>query len=132
MVAVRGDRAEHRERELPGDIGSSDPEWDDTIEVGVGLDYRMSRAVSLRMGYRSIPSPSDEEHFSYVFPQIAKSVVSAGVTYRSDAWHADVALEYQAGEPLDIPLFGEGANYENNGKNLEDLLVASLALTYSF
>ena len=91
------------ENELPEGLGATDPEWDDTIEVGVGLDYRMSRAVSLRMGYRSIPSPSDEEHFSYVFPQIAKSVVSAGVTYRSDTWHADVAAGVPGGRAARHP-----------------------------
>lgn len=124
-----GEIVRSTESELPEGIGSMDPEWDDTIEVGVGLDYKVSRAVSIRMGYRNVPSPTDEEHFSFVFPQIAKSVVSAGVTYRSDAWHADVALEYQAGEPLDL---SPRVNYESNGKNLEDLLVASLALTYAF
>jgi len=117
------------ETELPGGLASQDPQWDDTIEVGVGLDYRMSRAVSLRMGYRDVPSPSDPEHFTFVMPQIAKSVVSAGVTYRRDTWHADVAVEYQAGETLEIPA---QVNYESNGKNLEDLLLTSLALTYSF
>ena len=118
------------ENELPGGLGSSDPpEWDDTIEVGVGLDYKMSRSMSFRMGYRNVPSPTDAEHFTFAFPQIAKSVVSAGLTYRRDTWHADVAFEYQAGETLDIP---PQVNYESNGKNLEDLVVASLALTYSF
>lgn len=123
------------ESELPTGLESADPEWDDTIEVGVGLDYKVSRSVSLRVGYRDVPSPTDDEHFTFVSPQIAKSVVSAGVTYRRDTWHADLALEYQSGESLDIPLqmdFETREYNQNNGKNLEDLLVASLALTYSF
>jgi long-chain fatty acid transport protein len=124
-----GQIVRNTETELPGEIASMDPQWDDTIEVGVGLDYRMSRAMSLRVGYRNVPSPVDAEHFTFVFPQIAKSVVSAGLTYRRDTWHADAALEYQAGESLDIP---GNVNTDSNGKNLEDLLVASLALTYAF
>ena len=117
------------EEELPGGIGTQTLDWEDTIEVGVGLDYRASRTLSLRMGYRSVPSPGSEENYTFVLPQIEKSVISLGATYRRDTWHADLSLEYGAGQEVEIPV--DGGN-DMNGKHLEDSVVASLALIYSF
>ncbi|MBM3307067.1 MAG: outer membrane protein transport protein [Candidatus Eisenbacteria bacterium] len=117
--------------ELPSELhlDGADPEWKDTIEVGAGLDYRLSRALSMRAGYRNVPSPGDAEHYTAAFPQIAKNAVAAGMTYRSSAWHADLSLEYQIGEKLIVPA---NVNYDNNGEHVGDLVVTSLSLTYAF
>jgi long-chain fatty acid transport protein len=114
---------------LPEDVQSADPEWEDTIEVGVGLDYRMSRTVSLRLGYRNVPNPCDAEHYTALLPQTAKDVIGAGVTYRGDSWHVDLSMEYQAGRAFEVPF---DVNYESNGEYLDDLMTAGLSLTYAF
>jgi len=115
--------------DLPDDLQSADPEWDDTIEVGVGLDYRMSRSVSLRLGYRNVPTPCDAEHYTVLLPQTAKDVIGAGVTYRGDSWHVDLSMEYQASQTFEVPA---NVNYENNGEHVDDLMTAGLSLTYAF
>jgi long-subunit fatty acid transport protein len=118
------------EGELPDDLDSPDPEWEDTIEVGVGLDYRMSRSVSLRLGYRNVPSPCDAEHYTVLLPMVAKDVVGAGVTLRGDAWHVDLSMEYQAGATFVVP--ADEVNFDNNGEHVDDLMTAGLSLTYAF
>lgn len=113
--------------ELPNDLGTTVLNWEDTIEFGVGIDYRISRSASVRMGYRTMPTPSPNETFDFVMPMSEKSAFSFGVGYRSDVWTLDLALVYQTGEKRRL----EGTEYMD-GKHLEDIMVPSLSFTYGF
>ncbi len=102
--------------------------WEDTVEVGVGFDYRLGRSLSLNLGYRNSPSPAgDDEYYNFVMPESSKNVVAAGVSYRQDFWRAAFALEYHAGAERVI------RNTEDmDGQHLDDLLIPSLSFTYAF
>lgn len=113
--------------ELPHELGTTPLDWEDTIDFGVGMDYRLSRSTSVRMGYRLMPSPVPDATFDFVMPMSTKSAFSFGVGYRSDVWTLDLALVYQTGEKRRI----EGTDYMN-GKHLDDILVPSLSFTYGF
>ncbi len=102
--------------------------WEDTVEVGVGFDYRLGRSVSLNMGYRNSPSPvGDDSYYNFVFPQSSKDVVAAGVSYRQDFWRAAFAIEYHTGAERIIR-----ETEDMNGKHIDDLLIPSLSFTYAF
>jgi long-chain fatty acid transport protein len=102
--------------------------WEDTIEVAVGFDYRLGRSMSLNLGYRSSPSPSPDETYDFVLPMTGKNVIATGVTYRQDFWRATFALEYQAGDKRRLT----GTTSDMSGSHVEDLLVPSLSFTYAF
>jgi len=107
---------------------TSEFNWEDTVEVGVGFDYRLGRSVSLNLGYRNSPSPvGDDDYYNFVLPQSSKNVVAAGVNYRQDFWRAAFALEYHAGVERRI-----SQTYDMDGKHLDDLLIPSLSFTYAF
>jgi long-chain fatty acid transport protein len=123
-------------REITLDSGSSEEgvayemtplNWEDTIEVALGFDYRLSRSVSVHLGYRNSPSPVPDESFDFVMPQSDMNVVSMGATFRQDFWRASVSLEYQAGAERNIV-----GTYDMNGKHVEDVVVPSLSFTYAF
>jgi long-chain fatty acid transport protein len=104
--------------------------WEDTVEVGVGLDYRLSRSLSVRGGYRAVQSPAPEETYTMLLPTTEKSVFGLGVTYRKDVWRLDIGLEYQIGTKLELDR--DGDNWDMAGKNVDDIVTPSLSFTYLF
>jgi len=113
--------------DLPNDLGTTELQWEDTVEFGLGLDYRLSRSTSIRVGYRSMPTPVTDEMFDFVMPMSQKSVFSFGVGYRSDVWRLDAALAYQSGDKRRL----EGTQFMD-GKHLDDVMIPSLSFTYGF
>ncbi len=118
--------------ELPNDLGTTALLWEDTIEFGVGLDYRLSRSTSIRLGYRSMPSPVPDETFSVLMPMYTKSVYSVGMGYRSDVWRLDISAVYEAGETRKFAETAEVGGELLEDKNLGDALIPSLSFTYGF
>ncbi len=113
--------------ELPDDLGTTPLKWEDTVEFGLGMDYRVSRSTSVRLGYRLMPSPVPDETVDFVMPMSTKSAFSFGVGYRSDVWTLDASVVYQSGEKRQIT-----GTETMNGKHLDDMLVPSLSFTYGF
>jgi len=105
-------------------------DWEDTVEIGVGLDYRLSRSLSLRSGFRSISSPAPDETYTAILPATAKTAFGFGLTYRRDVWRLDAGLEYQIG--TEVELDNEGDNWDMAGKNIDDIIAPSISLTYLF
>lgn len=116
------------ESDLPNGLETTTLNWEDTIEYGVGIDYRLSRSASVRLGYRMSPSPVPDSTFDFVMPMSRKSVFTCGVGYRSDVWTLDAALVYQTGEKRRL----EGTDNNMDGKQLDDILSPSLSFTYRF
>lgn len=104
--------------------------WEDTIEFGIGLDYRLSRTTSVRAGYRAVQSPAPDETYTALLPTTEKSVLGLGVTYRRDVWRLDVGLEYLLGSRITLDRSGD--NWDMAGKNVDDIMVPSVAFTYLF
>ncbi len=116
------------ELEALAEFETTEFNWEDTVEVGVGFDYRLGRSVSLNLGYRNSPSPAeDDDYYNFILPQSSKNVVAAGVSYRQDFWRAAFALEYHTGTERIIR-----ETPDMNGKHLDDLLIPSLSFTYAF
>lgn len=113
--------------ELPNGLGTTKLNWEDTIDLGVGLNYRLSRSISLVGGYGRVASPSPDETYNFLLPLANRNNVSMGVRVRRDVWRFDVSLAYGIGDARQI-----SGSATMDGKHLEDLLVPSLALTYGF
>jgi len=125
------------ESELSYGLGTTQLDWENTYEVGVGIDYRLTRSTSLYMGYRNAPSPAPDETYDFFIPQTDKSVVSFGIGYRQDVWSMDFCLEYQLGVAREFEVaknvFTIGTNGEDvTDKNFEDIMIPSLSFTYGF
>ena len=118
-------------------VDTTELDWDDTIEVAIGFDYRLGRSLLLDLGYRSAPDPAPDETYYFPRPQTTKNVIGMGVTYLQDFWRASFALEYQAGDERKILLYeDEDAAFpfyrRIDEKNVEDILIPSLSFTYAF
>jgi len=116
------------ELEALAEFETTEFNWEDTVEVGVGLDYRLGRSVSLNLGYRNSPSPvGDDNYYNFVLPQSSKDIVAGGVSYRQDFWRAAFSVEYHVGAERII----RETEYMD-GKHLDDVLIPSLSFTYAF
>jgi long-chain fatty acid transport protein len=102
--------------------------WKDTLEFALGFDYRLGRSISVNLGYRNSPSPVRDDTYSFVMPSSDSNAIGLGVSYRQDFWRVAAALEYMAGDSMELRRTFD----INNGKHLTDLLVPSLSLTYAF
>jgi long-subunit fatty acid transport protein len=109
------------------DFESTSLQWDDTIEFALGFDYRIGRSVSVNLGYRNSKSPVPTDTYDFVMPAANTNTIGLGLTYRQDFWRFAAALEYQAGDSLDLE-----DTAEMNGKHMTDVLAPSLSLTYAF
>jgi long-chain fatty acid transport protein len=124
------------EEELPGDLGTTLLNWENTFGFGVGVDYRLTRSTSLYLGYRSAPTPAPDETYDFVVPQTDKNVISFGIGYRQDVWSMDFCLEYQLGQervyPVQDNVFTLTGVESITDKHFEDVMVPSLSFTYGF
>lgn len=124
------------ENELPGGLGTTRLDWKNTFEVGVGVDYRLTRSTSLYFGYRNVPTPAPDDTYDFVIPQTDKNVISFGVGYRQDVWSLDACLEYQLGQSrvyeVANRVFTLSGIEDITDKNFEDIMVPSLSFTYGF
>lgn len=112
-------------------LESTQFQWEDTIEVAVGFDYRLGRSLVVNMGYRNSPSPipdsADYQYYDFILPISSKQVIGAGVTYLQDFWRASFAIEYHAGSTRRLT-----RTFDMDGKHVEDLFVPTLSFTYAF
>jgi long-chain fatty acid transport protein len=124
------------ENELPGDLGTTVLDWENTFEIGIGVDYRLTRSTSLYLGYRNVPTPAPDSTYDFVLPQTDKNVIGLGVGYRQDVWRMDFCLEYQLGQSrvYDVKkrVYTLSGVEDITDKNFEDILVPSLSFTYGF
>jgi long-chain fatty acid transport protein len=118
--------------ELPNGLGTTALLWEDTNEIGLGMDWRLSRSTSVRFGYRWMDSPVPDDTFDFVMPMYVKSVYSAGVGYRSDVWSIDASLVYESGEKRRLEDTTDMGGTRIEDKNLGDALIPSLSFTYGF
>ncbi len=124
------------DNELPG--GNTTPmNWENTYEFAIGFDYRVSRSLSLRLGYRNSPTPAtDDATYNFILPETDKNVVGLGVGYRQDVWTLDFALSYQLSDVRTIDGIRDPAVVSDPGnqagKHLEDIIIPSLSFTYRF
>jgi long-chain fatty acid transport protein len=80
---------------VPADIHMEYPmHWDDQWVYACGLEYGLSPAWTLRVGYNFARSPVPAHHLLPYFPAIAEHHVTGGFTFSAKSWSLDVACEW--------------------------------------
>jgi len=121
-----------RSGEIPEEVADllySRLNWEDTIQLRLGIDYRYSRSLSFRLGYRNSPSPQPDEDYDFLLPLGSHDAASLGMAYRSDRWTAEFGVEYLVGKAREV----SGTHHTNYmGTNTHDAVVPSFSFTYKF
>jgi long-subunit fatty acid transport protein len=92
--------------------------FENSFDVGVGLEYAAGSDVHLYFGYRYSSSPNSEETFSLLMPAVNQHSVSAGFSYFDDEMSIDASIVYTRGIEKTIsnsPYSVHNGTYSSNG-----------------
>jgi len=103
-------------------------EWEDAIQLRVGLAYELNEILTILHGWYWDPAPAPDETLTILFPSQTYSVVTGGLCYKINNFDVDFGAEY---------LFGGDRNIKASGHNMPgvhqmDIFAVSLGLGYSF
>lgn len=99
--------------------------WDDIWTFGAGTAYKIQDNLTLRAGYKYMPSPIPSETLAPTLPDADKHQVSLGLGFTQGAHRVDVAYAYAILDERDIT---DNLNPAYNGQY--DSSSHILALTY--
>ena len=112
----------------------SQKNWNDTIALYVGGEYRVTDPLALRLGFRYDPTPVPAETMSADLPDADKMYYCAGAGYKVSNWTFDLAYMYVDKKDRTVSnLRFEGANpvgFEGTWKG--DAHLVNLDVGYKF
>jgi len=106
-----------------------DLRWDDTIQIRVGLEYKLNDKLALRAGYYHDPAPAPLETLNILLPSITYNSFTFGFGYSSEKMNLDFGFEYLSGADREVPL---GEDYAMPGTHGMSMIVPNISLTIKF
>lgn len=114
-------------------------DWKDTNQVKIGLEYKATDILTLRIGYFYDPTPIPQDTFDMVWPDADKKTYSLGAGINLGNWVIDGVLQYTITEK-DTVIGGESVNLnESYGEDAKvktkaqgQLWGFGLTVTYNF
>ena len=95
-------------------------EFNNSLELGVGLEYASSSGLYYRAGYRYSESPLKDEMFSMLFCNVDQHWFTAGIGVIQEMWELDITVAYSIG--VEKKIQNENLNFFNGGYNTKILL----------
>ena len=95
-------------------------EFNNSLELGVGLEYASSSGLYYRAGYRYSESPLKDETFSMLFCNVDQHWFTAGIGVIQEMWELDITVAYSIG--VEKKIQNENLNFFNGGYNTKILL----------
>jgi len=106
--------------------------WEDTVNIKFGIEYRLSDSFALRAGYYTDHSPSDEETLNILLPSIDYRGWTMGFGYKRGKIQVDVAFEYLSGDDRYVDPMNYYAGSGMPGTHGMKILVPNITFTYTF
>lgn len=103
-------------------------EWKDTVQIRLGMEYKVSPKFALRAGYYSDPSPSPKSTQTILLPEIPYNFITAGFGYNTAKITLDFSIEYGIGKDVEVSLTDGGMP----GIHSMSFLVPNISFTYKF
>jgi long-chain fatty acid transport protein len=115
---------------LSGYTGGSFPlEYDNSFDVGIGLEYEASENVTVRCGYRYSQAQNTDETYSMLYPAIDQHWLSVGIGFWFEELYVDMAVAYGAGTQIEV---SENKNPFYAGKYDGDTYIPTINIKYQF
>jgi len=110
--------------------------WKDALQIRAGLEYMVTEAVALRLGYMYDPAPAPIETMNILLPSYNYNTITFGLGYTSGSLQFDIGVEYLMGQSrsLDFVTWFTDPTYENAmpGDFGMNILVPSASFSYRF
>lgn len=76
--------------------------WEDTFDVKLGMQYKLSESFYLRAGFYTDKAPSPAETLNIMLPNISYNAVTGGLGYKKGKISLDIAVEYLIGTDREV------------------------------
>lgn len=77
-------------------------EWEDAIQIRVGMEYMLDEKLALRLGYYNDPAPAPDKTLNIAFPNISYNGFTVGAGYEVGILTFDLGVEYLIGSERHI------------------------------
>ena len=119
--------------------------WGDGLQLRFGAEYMLTKALAIRAGYYSDPSPAPDGTLNILLPSFDFSVVTFGLGYSFGSLKIDAGIEYLSGAERDIlflrtfrhpqipnPLFDYNYERAMPGTYNMKIVVPNISISYKF
>lgn len=111
--------------------------WEDALQIRAGVEYMVTDAIALRVGYMHDPAPAPIETMNILLPSYNFNTITAGVGYTSGGLQFDLGFEYLIGQDRDLPFLDWFLNPTQFGNAMPghfgmSILVPSVSVSYTF
>lgn len=115
---------------LSGYTGSSFPlQYENSFDIGIGLEYDASSDIVVRCGYRYSQSQNTEETYSMLYPSVDQHWISLGVGFWFEELYVDMAIAYGTSTEKEV---SASENLFHVGKYSGDAYIPSINVKYQF
>lgn len=104
-------------------------EFRNTLDIGLGLEYKTDGHMLYRFGYRFTQTPNGEKMYSLLFPEVNRHWFSVGLGYQQGGYSFDLGIAYSVGARTDIVA---EANQNLPGEYHSKTIISSLNVKYMF
>jgi long-chain fatty acid transport protein len=111
------------------DAPSIPQDWDDIWTFGIGSSYQIQDNVTLRGGYKYMPSPVPSTTLAPTLPDADKHQISVGMGLTQGAHRLDVAFAYAILDERDVR---DNLNPAYNGNYDSESQILALSYGYTF
>lgn len=107
-----------------------DRDWDDTVQIRMGVEWHVNNTLDLRAGYFYDPSPVPDNTFDFAWPDADRKTFSVGTGLHFGNWTIDSVVMYISAE-TGRQLGGESSNLNGafNDMNSSTIELASIDAT---
>ena len=107
-------------------------QWEDTVQLRFGVEYKVSDSFALRGGFYTDPTPSPKATQTILLPEISYNFVTFGFGYSTAKINVDVAVEYGIGKDVEVGLTEVLAGVGMPGIHSMNFLVPNISFTFKF
>lgn len=104
-------------------------DFHNSIDVGIGAEYKYSEQLVFRSGYRFSQSPNESNTFHLLYPGVHQHWFSIGIGYYSGNYTLDACLAYSFGISQQTKA---SDNFIFYGKYDSDTVLPAVSLKYHF
>jgi long-chain fatty acid transport protein len=115
-----------------GENADYELKWKDTLQLRLGIEYKISSPFALRFGYYYDPDPTDNPTQNILLPEITYHWITLGFGYQTENISLDVGFEHGFGQEVDVSVLEIDSRSGMPGKHGMNISVPTLSLSIRF
>ncbi len=105
--------------------------WEDKMQIRFGVEYLLSKNITLRGGYYYDPAPAPDKTMNILLPTYTFNVLTFGLGYKTEDIFLDFGFEYLIGKERQTSI-EEATERAMPGAHKMSIIVPNITITYRF